>query len=88
MKEFTKEMLEKLSAANEAVKGTSEYTKYLMACESKRNGRWHFICYTIPHTTGKIKTFKDRTYIITEHGLGLTFGRYAVGEEVKKLLGI
>lgn len=90
MKEFTKEMLQKLEAANEEVKGTCDYTKFHMPCESKRNGRWHFICWTIPHTTGKIKTFKDKTYIITEHGISSDkyLGRYAVNEEVKELLGI
>ena len=90
MKEFTKEMLQKLTAANDAVRGTADYCKYHMACDSKRDGRWHFICWAIPHATGKIKTFKDKTYIICEY-VGICeryLERFEVREEVKELLGI
>ena len=86
MKEFTQEMFEKLTAANDAVKGTREYSKYYMEHELKRNGRWKFCYHTIPHMVGKVKTFKDRTYIITENAYGVE--RYAVTNEVKELLGI
>lgn len=85
-REFTKEMLEKLHAANDAVRGTVAYGKYLMAADSKYDGRWHFICWTIPYTIGKIKTFKDKTYIICETYESCE--RYEVREEVKELLGI
>lgn len=90
MKEFTNEMLQKLTAANDAVRGTADYTKYHMTCDSKRDGRWRFICWTIPHTTGKIKTFKDKTYIIAEYvGVDERYlERFEVREEVKELLGI
>jgi hypothetical protein len=86
MKEFTQEMLEKLQAANDAVKGTREYNTYYMQQEYKRNGRWHFCYYTIPHMAGKIKTFKGSTYIITENAYVVE--RYAVNDAVKELLGI
>jgi hypothetical protein len=90
MKEFTKEMLDKLTAANDSVRGTSEYTKYHMQSDAKTDGRWHFIGWSIPHSTGMIKTFKDKTYIITEFE-GITeryFERYEVRDSVKELLGI
>lgn len=90
MKEFTKEMLEKLTAANDAVRGTADYIKYHMQFSSKHDGRWKFICWAIPHTTGKIRTFKDKTYIICEYvGICERYPeRFEVKEEVKELLGI
>lgn len=86
MKEFTQEMLEKLQAASDAVKGTREYSRYYMQQEFKHNGRWCFCYHAIPYMAGKIKTFKGRTYIITESIYDVK--RYAVTEEVKELLGI
>ena len=86
MKEFTQEMLETLQKANNEVRGTKDYTKYLICCEAKTYGRWHFIGWHYPYTTGKIKTFKGRTYIITENSTGQY--RYEVTDEVKNLLNI
>lgn len=86
MKEFTQEMLEKLQAANDAVKGTREYSTYYMQQEYKRNGRWHFCYHGIPHMSGKIKTFKGNTYIITESAYDTE--RYFVHDAVRELLGI
>ena len=84
MKEFTTEMLNKLTEANNSVKGTREYTKFYMESTYKNeNGRWFFVGYYIPHSTGIIKTFKGNTYIITPSG-----DRYHVTDEVKELLGI
>lgn len=90
MKEFTKDMQEKLWAANEAVKGTTEYTKYHMETAAQTNGRWHFIGWYIPYTEGKIKTFKDKTYIVVECQCGYEryLERYTVRDSVKELLGI
>ena len=90
MKEFTKEMLEKLEAANDAVRGTSNYCLYHMQADSKHDGRWKFIGWGIPHTTGKIKTFKDKTYIIVEY-IGCCeryLERFEVEGPVNELLGI
>lgn len=86
MKEFTKEMLEKLQAANDSVKGTREYCKYYMQQDFLHNGRWNFCFHMIPYTTGKIKTVKGKMYIVTESAYDVK--RYAVTDEVKELLGI
>lgn len=84
MAEFTKEMLEKLYKANEAVKGTPYYTKYEMQADTKVSGRWKYMFWSIPKKTGIIRTYKHTTYIITEDG----FDRYTVTYPVKELLGI
>ena len=87
MKEFTKEMLEKLHAANDAVKGTDDYTKYGMTCEHKYSGgRWKFLRYSIPYRTGTFKTVKGKTYIMIETMYDVE--RFAVTEAVAELLGI
>jgi hypothetical protein len=87
MKEFTEEMLNVLTEANDKMKGTSKYTKFHMATECKsESGRWFLVGYYTPHQTGIIKTFKENTYIITEDSCGKT--RYHVTDEVKELLGI
>lgn len=93
MKEFTKEMLQTLTDANNSVKGTNEYYKYRMQNDYKRNGNWQFITHTIPHKTGIIKTFKGKTYIITEGQMlnmvkGADAYRYHVNDAVKELLNI
>lgn len=88
MKLFTKEMLKKLTEANEKVKGTTEYLKFYMENDSRnQRGRWLFCGHHIPHTTGIITTFKDNTYIVTyDEFMGEQ--RYHVNDEVKNLLGI
>ena len=87
MKEFTAEMLNALTEANNKVKGTTEYTKFHMENEIKsEKGGWHFASHSIPHQTGIIKTFKGNTYIITENAFYKE--RYHVTDEVKELLGI
>lgn len=90
MKEFTTEMLEKLSNAQESVRGTADYLKYHMECDWKYNGSWRLQSWSIPRTTGKIKTFKGKTYIVTEYeGCFERYPvRHTVSEEVKELLGI
>lgn len=93
MKEFTAEMLTKLTEARNSVKGTSKYYKFDMPCYKKYDddNRWKFInCWGIPITTGKIKTFKGQTYIITEHRCfwGDYLERFEVTDAVKELLGI
>lgn len=89
MKEFTKEMLAKITEANDKLRGTSEYWKFHMEsyCKNEK-GRWFFVGHYIPfsHETGIIKTFKGNTYIITEGTSGVT--RYLVNDAVKELLGI
>ena len=85
MKEFTAEMRNTLTEAHNKVKGTPEYYKFEMSCESKNErGRWFFLGYYIPHTTGIIKTFKGNSYILTHSNLQ----RYLVTDEVKALLNI
>lgn len=87
MKEFTAEMLNTLTEANNKVKGTSNYNKFYMETEAKlEKRRWFFIGHYIPHQTGIIKTFKENTYIITEDSCSKT--RYHVSDAVKELLGI
>lgn len=85
MREFTKEMLDKLSVANESVKGTRNYQKYYMSitAKSEKTGKWFHTGYYIPFTTGTFRKSKDNLYIITVSG-----DRYEVTDEVKKLLDI
>lgn len=87
MKEFTLEMLQKLSKAHKETCGTPKYTKYLMQYDYKEGKRWHFCNHTIPHQTGIIKTFKGNTYIICD-GWHTDGNRYLVTDAVKELLGI
>lgn len=87
MKEFTTEMLQKLSKAYKETCGTPQYTKYLMQYDYKEGKKWHFCTHTIPHKTGIIKTFKGQTYIVCE-GWRTDGNRYHVTEAVKELLGI
>ena len=87
MKQFTKVMLDKLHNAHDEVKGTQNYTRYYMECSARTNGRWKFIGYSIPFVAGKIKTVKDKTYIVTKDGYGDNV-RYLVTDKVKELLNI
>jgi hypothetical protein len=50
-------------------------------CKSE-SGKWFFVGWNIPYTTGAIKTFKGNTYIVTAKE------RYHVTDAVKELLGI
>ena len=45
VKEFTSEMMEKLIAANDSVRGTVNYTKYLMEVSYNSNGKWKFLTH-------------------------------------------
>ena len=84
MKEFTLEMLNTLTEANNKMKGTKEYYKFHMAAYCKNEkGRWVFVGYYPPFNTGTIKTVKGCTYIVTDNDQ-----RYLVTDEVKKLLNI
>lgn len=87
MKEFTTEMLQILKDANDSVRGTTEYTKYWMEQDFLSKRRWVFCQHYIPIKTGIIKTFKGKTYIITEgiHGYD---DRFHVTDAVKELLNI
>ena len=84
-KEFTQKMLEALKEAQNSVKGTDLYYKFDMPLDIKsEKGKWLFAkVYGIPYSTGIIKTFKDKTYIITNND-----HRYEVIDEVKRLLNI
>lgn len=86
-REFTKEMLEKLTEANDEVKGTPYYYRYHMQCDAKTNGRWNYIGWYMPNKCGIIKTVKLTTYIVTEDSNGEML-RYTVNLNVKELLGI
>ena len=87
MKEFTQEMKNKLTEANNSVKGTNKYNKFYMETDCKNErGRWFFVGNYIPYSTGIIKTFNGNTYIITEGSMGMS--RYHVTDVVKELLGI
>ena len=87
VKEFTTEMISQLNDANDALRGTPEYFKYLMDSDFKKTGgKWKFIGHGIPSRAGKFKTIKGTTYIVTECAEGQN--RYIVTEAVKELLGI
>ena len=83
MKEFTAEMLDTLSKANESVKGTDQYGKYYMEMNCKDDkGKWFFVGWNIPYSVGTLKKYKGNTYIITLNA------RFHVTDAVKELLGI
>lgn len=86
MKEFTQEMLDTLHRADKELMGTTSYAKYQMEASFKHDVRWNFIGWNLPYRTGKIKTVKGKMYIIIDTPDGQE--RYAVSEEVKKLLNI
>ena len=86
---FTAEMLNKLTEAVKAVKGTGEYSKYNMelSFKSYQTGRYNFSTYSIPHITGTIKTYRGEMFIYTDdHCFGEC--RYRVSPEVAALLGL
>lgn len=86
MKEFTQEMLDTLREAHREVTGTKAYQRYVMEASFKRNDRWNFIGWGIPYLPGKFKIVKGQLYIVTDALDGQE--RYAVSEEVAKLLNI
>lgn len=100
MREITREELDKITEANEKVKGTDEYGKYYMPCEFKikKDGRWKrwiLSCWGAPvfrKGTYYLKIIKDNTYIISEEyddGWGyLEVERYGVTDAVKELLNL
>ena len=97
-KYVTREILEKIYEANNALHGTDEYNKYHMEnyVKYEKNGRWtnwKFVGWGIPYNTqGKfyIKTVGDNTYLITEYVMfGVrTADRYTINEAVKALIGL
>lgn len=83
---FTEEMLNKIKKANESVSGTSDYNKYYLCMEAKsENGRWFYVGWAIPHTTGYFKTIKEKLYVICTDCLGNIY-RYTASNEVLELL--
>lgn len=88
MKEFTKEMLDKLHKAHDELRGTPDHWLYTMECEMKtESGRWEFMGHCLPYRTGTIKTFKGKTYIMTKDAYGV-LTRYEVTNLEKELLNI
>lgn len=65
-KKITTAQMEAIRAANEAVKGTTEYSHYYMCYEYRTNGKWFFGGYGVPHTTEEkpIRTYGDKRYIM------------------------
>lgn len=88
MKEFTQEMYETLKAANDHVKGTSNYAKYYMPHEFKHNGRWRFSLWCIPCKLGEIKKVKNKMYIMFRDEHGTVHERCEITEDVKALLSL
>lgn len=88
MQIITQAQLYKIREANESVKGTNNWNKYLMPLESKIDGKWKFECWTSPwyNRDGYIKHYKGKTYIMFDSPLGLE--RYTVTPEVAKLLNL
>lgn len=98
-KTLTLEELQKLWAANEAVKGTSEYLKYKMMHEWKRpheNGKWSnwlYCGWDIAYSLNDgaiVKKVKDTVYLMSKAPSNLdgSIDRWTVTEEVNELLHI
>lgn len=88
MKVITEEQLKKLDRAMESTRGTLDWHKYLLECDSMSGGRWKFIGYYTPSYTSfvELKTHNGNAYMI-EHNGEFKY-RYHVTEAVKELLGI
>ena len=94
----TREMLEKIYEANNAMRGTNEYNKYYMSTTYKRkeNGKWtgwKFLGWGVPYRLNGeayVKTVGENTYIMFEYeDYGVPcIERYAVDEAVKALIGL
>lgn len=82
MKEFTREMLDKLTEAKDSVKGSAAYAKYHMEQSYNYNGRWKFGGWGIPNQTGVFKKANGKLFIV------LSNSRFEVSEAVKELLNI
>ena len=97
-KYITREVLEKIYDANNAMRGTDEYNKYYLSTTFKRkeNGKWtnwKFIGWGVPYRlngNAYIKTVRENTYIIFEYDeCGVPYmERYEINEAVKALIGL
>lgn len=79
--EFSNEMLQRLTEANNSVKGSRYYSKYYMQCY---NGKT-FCGYSIPYTEGQIKLSRGKDAKLCIYSCG---NRYIMTDTVKELLGI
>lgn len=89
-KEITQEMIDKIIDANESVRGTSNYTKYLMEMSCKVDNHWVFCGYGIPYRINVsyyIKTIKDNSYIYVVNKDN-SLERYKLTNEIINLLDI
>lgn len=83
----------KLEKAVDAVAGTPEYTKYNMQVEYRRDGRWKFIGWGIPHSNCEneimdIKRTKTGYYIMKPSLFDGTMERFQLDDNVIELLGL
>lgn len=95
---ITVEQIEKIRQAAESVKGTVEYNKYNMCCESKRRvndkwSGWKFITWGVPVLAEyTLKIIKDKMYIVSEEKESwwgtISVDRYEVTDAIKELLEI
>jgi hypothetical protein len=68
MREFTTEMLAKVEASNESVKGTCNYGAYYVPFEAKTKGKWHFLGWGVANRTGVIKKINNTYYVYYKDG--------------------
>lgn len=94
-KELTRDDLDKLREAHRAVKGTGNYSRYLMENDAQMttdSGRkyWTFIGWFLPYSLDEaiIKKYGDNVYIISIDCYDGSLERYRVTEEVNELLNI
>jgi hypothetical protein len=95
---ITKEEIDKICELNNSVRGTTEYTKYHMYCETKRfengkwtgygSGRWASIIYKNKLIVKKVK---DKIYLISDAYTlfgNTAIDRYEVTDTIKEVLGL
>ena len=86
--------IQRLSEANESVKGTNDYYKYQMMVEYKRkeNGkwsRWKFIGWSFPVCSDmKVKKVGRKVYLIIENNSDGTITRYTLTESCNEILKV
>lgn len=82
-KKITAEQMAVIIAANEAVKGTPNYTRFRMCYEYKHNRKWQFGGWGVPHTAEEkpIRAYGNTKYIMID-----SESRFTITPEVEAII--
>ena len=87
-KEFTKEMVEQATKANESVMGTTRYGAYYVPLEYKnKSGKWAFVSWTSHYREGIIKNVRGVSYVYYKDGYDNEF-RFELTTALAEKLGL